>query len=1218
MDSTRQPGAVRRDGRAAAIDVMPDDTRVPRVARLTVPRARRAWRVLAICAATFAILVALAFFAAPPLIRPALEQRLSAALARKVSIGEVAINPFALSTTLRNVVVGDRDGGPDLLHLDELYVNAEASSLFRWAPVVSAIHVVRPAVHLVRGNDGRYNVSDLVDAAMSAPPGPTPRFSLSNIRVDDGRIDFDDRPERQTHEVTGITLGIPFLSSLPVHADIEVAPTLAARINGRPIDVTGETRPFKDTHETRLHWDVSGLPIARYLEYVPGDVPVRVPSGTLDARVDLTYVGRGKEPPQVSLAGTLHLAGVAVNDASGAPLARVEDASIVVDGFDPLAQTAEVRAIEVAGAEVSLKRGADGALNVAALGSSSPKAAAATAKPLRFHVAKIALSRGAIRFTDEAVTPRYETRLGDVSVDIADLSNQAGRAAKIALAFATAAGERVRHDGTLALAPLAFDGRTEISGLKLGPLLPYYGSALNLAVDDGALDAAADVRYAGTPPQLVVSKLDGALRDLKLRLPDDKQPLWQAPRIAVSGGVIDVARKSVRLESVEGRDIAATIRRDADGTTNFARLLKPAPGGSETEAADTWLVEVQRFALDGLSATYVDRMMQPPATLAVTQIVARGENVGNGPGRKGRIELRAVVNRRGAVTLAGPLSTRPPGGTFQVTAKDIDLVPFQPYASPYMRVVTTGGRVGLRGSLELATRPAASAHYKGDVVITDLATLDEGTLSDLVKWKSLTLHGVDAVSEPLAVAIDDIAGDGVYARLILSEQGRLNLQGLLRSSADPDAATATTPSGGSTDSGGASRDSTASGGTAGRATVAAGADQRGTPWLRLGKASLTGSTLDFTDHFIRPNYSANLTDVSGSMSTLAFDQTADVQLRGSVQGDAPVEINGKVNPLARELFLDLRAEARDIELPPLTPYSAKYVGYGIEKGKLSMKVHYLIEARKLAAENTIVLNQLTFGQRVESPDATKLPVLLAVSLLKDRNGVIDFDLPVGGSLDDPQFSVGGLVWRAIGNLIAKIVTAPFALLGKLAGHGEELAYVEFAPGSAALDGSGVSKVDALAKALNDRPALKLDVAGRVDPVADGDALKRAALDRRIRAQKFADLAKSREPPASVDAVQVGADEYDALLARVYKALDPPKDAAKDASRADMETFVLSRLSIGDEDLRQLAERRADVVRDRLADSGKVPPERVFVVAAKLNTTGIQDKGKPTRVDFALR
>src|SRR5690606_14990750 len=130
--------------------------------------------------------------------------------------------------------------------------------------------------------------------------------------------------------------------------------------------------------------------------------------------------------------------------------------------------------------------------------------------------------------------------------------------------------------------------------------------------------------------------------------------------------------------------------------------------------------------------------------------------------------------------------------------------------------------------------------------------------------------------------------------------------------------------------------------------------------------------------------------------------------------------------------------------------------------------------RQLTAENNIVLDQLTFGDKVESPDAIKLPVLFAVSLLKDRNGVIDVNLPISGSLDDPKFSVGGIVLRIIVNLIVKAVTAPFTLLANLAGAGGELSWIGFEPGRSSLEAAALKKLEAVAKALNDRPGLKLD------------------------------------------------------------------------------------------------------------------------------------------------
>ncbi len=250
--------------------------------------------------------------------------------------------------------------------------------------------------------------------------------------------------------------------------------------------------------------------------------------------------------------------------------------------------------------------------------------------------------------------------------------------------------------------------------------------------------------------------------------------------------------------------------------------------------------------------------------------------------------------------------------------------------------------------------------------------------------------------------------------------------------------------------------------------------------------------------------------MQGAISELKPETPGDLDIQARLDNAAPVEIKGKINPLSKDLFLDIVADAKEIELSPMTPYAAKYVGYGIERGKLSFNVKYKVENRKLNAENRIILNQLTFGEKIESPTATKLPVLLAVALMKDRNGVIDVDLPISGSLDDPQFSVGGIVLRIIINLITRAVTAPFTLLASAFGggaSGDDLSYIEFDNGRASLNQAAQAKVATLARALNNRPALNLEIMGRVDPL-DRPRWSKA---RRYRAQ--GEGAKTQRPGA---------------------------------------------------------------------------------------------------------
>jgi hypothetical protein len=468
----------------------------------------------------------------------------------------------------------------------------------------------------------------------------------------------------------------------------------------------------------------------------------------------------------------------------------------------------------------------------------------------------------------------------------------------------------------------------------------------------------------------------------------------------------------------------------------------------------------------------------------------------------------------------------------------------------------------------------------------------------LVRWKSLTFSGVDVSTAPRKVALGAIALDQFYARVIINPDATLNLQRLL----SPEASGGQTPP----------------------PTPATEHASEELP-VSIGRVQLSQGEVQFSDFYIKPNYSAHLTSVSGSVSALSATQAGDVQIDARVEDTAPVEIRGTLNPFARDLALDLNAKATDIDLPPLTTYSAKYAGYGITKGTLSFEVRYKIDQRKLAATNKLVLDQLTFGERVESPTATKLPVLLAVALLKDRNGVIHLDLPIQGTLDDPKFSVWGVIVQIVVNLITKAVTAPFALLGSLAGsHGEELAFIEFEPGRAQLTVPAQAKLQSLAKALADRPGLKLDAAGRAIPDLDRDGLKRVALDRAMRTQKQKAMVSEGASAPPLDALTIDATEYPRYLAAVYRdtqLTDKPRNLigmAKDIPPAEMEALLLASYGVDDDALRTLANRRAQTVKEWFVEKGGIASERVFVVAPKLSGGGIQDKGVPTRVDFAIR
>ncbi|HYL81904.1 MAG TPA: DUF748 domain-containing protein, partial [Candidatus Acidoferrum sp.] len=393
---------------------------------------------------------------------------------------------------------------------------------------------------------------------------------------------------------------------------------------------------------------------------------------------------------------------------------------------------------------------------------------------------------------------------------------------------------------------------------------------------------------------------------------------------------------------------------------------------------------------------------------------------------------------------------------------------------------------------------------------------------------------------------------------------------------------------------------------------------------QIEELTLQGGRVQFLDRTLKPAYSADMTEIGGRVSGLSSLETsvADVELRAKMNNSAPLDITGKVNPLRKDLFADIQARFTGMDLSPTSPYSGKYVGYVIEKGKLSFDLKYLIDKRKISSENKVFIDQFTFGDKVDSPTATGLPVKLGVALLKDRNGEIHLDIPVTGSIDDPKFSIWGVVWQVIGNLITKAITSPFALLGSAFGGGEGLQYVEFDPGLSTIPADGVKKIDALVSALSNKPSLKLEIAGYVGQESDREGLKQYFLQRKVKAQKLNDMVKKGTPAVPVDDVSVGPEEYEKYLTLAYKAEKFPKPRnfiglVKGLPVAEMEKLMLTHIEAGEEELHQLAAQRANAVKDAILKSGKVDAERLFIVEPKGLAPEKKDKVKDSRVEFKI-
>lgn len=1198
------------------------------------------------------------FLLLPPLVRHVGERVLSDALGRKATIAEVRINPFTLVLEVIGLRIDEPGAAQEALGFDRLLLDGEIQSLFRLAPVLRELRLEGPRFNLVRQADGRLNWSDLLEQPTRSEDGPPPRFSLNNIVIEGGAIRVRDERAGVSHEIDALRIGLPHLSNRPAQIEQFVEPSVSARINGQPFALTGRTRPFADDRETRFEISLDDFDFKPLLAYLPFKPAFSVPEGRLSSRLVLSFTQPEDADPLVSVSGSVALDGLKVLDAADTPVFALDRLDVELAEVRPLAGVFRLRRVALAAPVVDLALLPDGRLNLQTLlppagndtepAANAPAAAAgaadgpasetpppdtrapAAAAP-ELALAEFRVENGTVRFEDRSGEVPFRTQIQEIALQLDNISNAPGAAMRLALSLASEHGERITlSDDAMTISPLKLAGQMRAESLQpakyghyLRPFLPggtlregRLEFALRYRVDSphtpGAQTDAAEKTQA---PRVELDVERASLAGFALGLDGRDAPALQIDQLALSSLAVRPEARTLTIASIESSKGSLAAIRDRQGRIDLLNLLEPAPtavSGKPTAARSAasgkapqagergagkknpavtppdgaWVIAVDRLALEDWALRFEDRAGEKPAVLAANRVSLKVKDWKSTPGSPVAIELDARINERGRITVGGAAVPDPLKGDLKLDLKDIDLVPLQSLL-PAQPVAVTRGSFSTRGRIMLErTRDGTlGGRFQGDLGVANFALVDRRNADDLTRWKNLEIRRSDVTLAPLAVKIDEIALSDFFTRLVLNEEGRLNLSDIGRTEEDP----APVPKSVSAPD-----------------PAAAVATTAPLPPVTIGRVILKGGNIAFSDHFIKPNYNADLQGMEGTLAGLSTDpdSAADLELRGRAPGSSTVSISGRLNPFHQDRQFDVAASVKDFELTSVSAYSGKYVGYGIQKGKLSADLHYKVEERTLVATNRVFLDQLTFGDKVESPDALDLPVQLAVSLLQNRRGEIDLQVPISGTLDDPQFSVGGLVAQALFNLIGKAITAPFALLGSVLGGGEELSYLDFAAGDATLDEAGIERLGALASALNDRPALKLDITGQADPASDIEGLKRREIERQMKAQKRkATLARGQDLPP-LDTVTIEAAERTQWLEAVYGDADfkRPRNAVgmlKSLPASEMEAMLLENTHLPPDALAQLAQARADAVRRYLVEQGGVEASRIFVLGASV-------------------
>lgn len=1191
------------------------------------------------------------FFGLPPLLKSILTKKLTELLHRETTIQEIRLNPFAMTLQITGFMIKERRSQELFVAFEELFINLEGMSLIRLGPVVSEIRLKAPQVSITRNEDLTYNFSDLLEefSAKPAQLPPSPkqdaeplRFSLNNIQLQGGRIDFHDRPKHTDHTIRDLTLIIPFLSNLPASIKIFTTPEFRATVNGTPVGLKGQTKPFDDSLATEMHLDIDKFDIPKYLEYVPGKLTFKLPSASLDTRLTVAFTQFKEKSPALTVAGTVALNDLVITTKEGQPILSLPLLNVITEQVDVFGKLAHVKSVLLKTPELWVKREPDGSLNLSKLKlestpeapsvspaneepPSAPKPGEQAEQPFRILVDELKLDSALVAFTDATTEPVFNATIHPLTLQATRFTNEPGKPTGIELSLTTDGGETIAQQGELTVEPLSAHGTVSVQHVPLKRYAPYYEKPLHFTIEDGELDLSTHYAYAKTAPEMRLTDMAVALKALRFRRKGEKADFLTLPEFTIKKTDVDVEKQKVIVGEIATRRANLLVERARDGTVNLTQLVakpasapgrpKPIPSPATSEAekpARPWTVELTTLALDQYAIKIHDQVPADPVTLTVAPIGLTVANFSTAKNTRAAATLKAGLNKTGVVTANGSFGLDPLSATMKVDAKGLDLVPIQPYFAEKVNLVVTSGVISAKGTVTLATpKPEEPViGFAGDVALSQLATIGKAGSEDLIRFSRFAVDGIRLTTSPFALDIKTVTLADLAAHLTVNADKTLNVSHLMVAAPPTDSAAAK---------------------PAEEMPADPAVDEQSEPKaVRIDTVSLQNGAVHLVDRSVKPNFSTKLSDLQATVTNLSSDagKPAEVDINAKLDDAAPLFVTGKLNPLSKDLFVDVKVDFREMELNPLTPYSGKYAGYMIQKGKLSLALAYLINQRKLESVNRVFIDQFTFGDKVDSPDATGLPVKLAVSLLQDRKGQINLDLPVSGSLDDPKFSVWGVVLDIVVNLLTKAATAPFALLGSLLpGGGEELSTVEFAAGAAGLDAAGEKRLVSLGSLLADRPALKVEIAGRVDPEKDWEGLRKALFERKLKAQKVKDLITRGESATSVDDVKIEPDEYLTYLTKVYKEEDLPNKPTnflgitKSLPQNEMEQLLLDRLAPTDDALRRLATQRAQVVRDYLLKAGQLDPQRVFLLesAAAQDKTG--EKKAPTtlsRVDLAIK
>ncbi|HEX4823031.1 MAG TPA: DUF748 domain-containing protein [Candidatus Polarisedimenticolaceae bacterium] len=799
----------------------------------------------------------------------------------------------------------------------------------------------------------------------------------------------------------------------------------------------------------------------------------------------------------------------------------------------------------------------------------------------RFETVRVTGAR--IGFTDRQRSPVFETTVGPFELHLDRFSTKTNSEAPYGFEGKTESGESFSWHGQITSNPLRSSGELTLSGIKLPKYRPYYETGRPFRVLEGtiALKAAYNAVWTDTEHVLRVHGADLSLTDALIGRPEVAEPDITVKSLTIEGADADLLTHAAKIDAITLDGGHILIENDpAHGGVNLHQMIRPY---LETPVAPTpgppgppVPFSLGTLTVKNVTVDAADLTPARPFKVQGHDVALTVKGLDNKPGTLCPTTLSAKFGDAGTVDVTGTFASDFHHGDLDVEVKDVAIAPTDSYIDPVARVRLASGTVGAKGHVAFDRPDVGDMHfaYKGDLRVYDVAVTGAENGQPLFKMAGLKIAPAEVHLNPTSAKIGEISVRGPRLAVGILPDKTIDLMKVL-----------------------VTADETAPG------KAVATEAPKPLPPVTIDTLRLDDGSIRIDDRSLEPNVAMTLTKVAGTVKGISTQELAraNVDIAALWDGVAPVKMQGQINPIARKDFTDLKMTVGGVDLVAFSPYSGKYVGYGIGKGKMAADLSYKIAERKFTSENVFTIDQFELGPKVESPDAMHLPMKLAVAVLRDKNGQIVLDVPAEGSVDDPEFRYGKVIMRAVVNVLTKVVTSPFRLLAGAFGGGktENIEFQVFEPGSADLADSEKQKLGIVAKSMAERPELSVSIDGDADPAADAGALAKARVASLVRMAKW-----KATGGASADDVTVAADEYPRWLQAAYDAAVPPPSAppAVPATVDEMESKLAATKPVTADDLRALAAERGKAVRDYLVETGQVDATRLF----------LSDETKPDR------